>query len=59
MANILILICMHLLGDFYFQTSKMAKCKNALISDACGKCKNAKRALGLMQNFYAFIHLYT
>ena len=51
MANILILICMHLLGDFYFQTSKMAKCKNALISDACGKCKKCKKGAWINAKF--------
>ena len=51
MANILILICMHLLGDFYFQTSKMAKCKNALIIDACGKCKKCKKGYWINAKF--------
>lgn len=35
MVNYVILIILHLLGDFYFQTSKIARCKNAKISSEC------------------------
>lgn len=39
MVNYLLLIVLHLLGDFYLQTTKVARCKNAKKSSACGKCK--------------------
>ena len=38
MVNYLLLIVLHLLGDFYLQTTKVARCKNAKKSSACGKC---------------------
>lgn len=39
MVNYLLLIVLHLLGDFYLQTTKVARCKNAKKSSACGLCK--------------------
>lgn len=42
MANYLILIIFHLLGDFYLQTSKVARCKNGKIGEQCGECKECK-----------------
>lgn len=42
MAKYLILIILHLLGDFYLQTTKIAKCKNARKGSTCGACKKCK-----------------
>ncbi|SFQ24555.1 Protein of unknown function [Lachnospiraceae bacterium XBB1006] len=42
MEEYLILIILHLLGDFYLQTTKVAQCKNARIGSACGVCKKCK-----------------
>lgn len=39
MVNYLFLIILHLLGDFYLQTTKVARCKNAKKGQACVKCK--------------------
>lgn len=44
MVNFLLLIILHLLGDFYLQTTKVARCKNAIISSMCEKCKKCKSA---------------
>lgn len=42
MVDYLILILLHLVGDFYLQTTKIAQCKNARKSYTCGKCKKCK-----------------
>lgn len=42
MVQYLILIILHLLGDFYLQTTKLARCKNARKGSACGECKKCK-----------------
>ena len=42
MVNFIVLIILHLLGDFYLQTSKIAKCKNARKNVACNKCTKCK-----------------
>ena len=42
MAKYLILIIMHLLGDFYLQTTKVAQCKNASRRSECERCKKCK-----------------
>ena len=42
MVNYLFLIMLHLLGDFYLQTTKVAQCKNAKTGLACGVCKKCK-----------------
>ena len=42
MVKYLILIILHLLGDFYLQTTKLAQCKNARKGSACGECKKCK-----------------
>lgn len=39
MVNYLLLFILHLLGDFYLQTTKIARCKNAKKGVACGECK--------------------
>lgn len=56
MVNFIILIISHLLGDFYLQTAKIAKCKNAKINFDCNGCKKCKRNNKL--NFrYMFMHI--
>lgn len=42
MEKYLILFVLHLLGDFYLQTTKVAQCKNARKGTACGTCKKCK-----------------
>ena len=42
MVDYLMLILLHLIGDFYLKTAKIAQCKNAKKSFACGKCKKCK-----------------
>lgn len=39
MVEYLLLIILHLLGDFYLQTTKVAQCKNARKGSECGGCK--------------------
>ena len=36
MTDYLILIILHLIGDFYFQSTKVARCKNAKTGTICG-----------------------
>ena len=41
---------LHLMGDFYLQTEKVAKCKNAKIDIDCQDCiKCKKKSLVLLQ----------
>lgn len=55
MVNFIILLILHLIGDFYLQTSKIAKCKNAQISSDCKKCSKCKT--GSMLNItYMLLH---
>lgn len=42
MVDFIIMIGIHLISDFYLQTSRVAKCKNANVSDTCGNCKKCK-----------------
>ncbi len=42
MVNYLLFIILHLLGDFYLQTTKAAQCKNAKKGLVCGECKKRK-----------------
>lgn len=42
MVNYLLLFILHLLGDFYLQTTKIARCKNAKKGVACGECKKCE-----------------
>lgn len=55
MVNFLILLILHILGDFYLQTSKIAKCKSASIDVNCDKCKNCKKEAFLTSNILLFI----
>lgn len=49
------LMIMHLIGDFYLQSDKVARCKNARISDKCKDCTKCKKGSSL--NFgYVVIH---
>lgn len=43
MVNFIVLIILHLLGDFYLQTAKIAKCKNAKIDADCHHCTACKK----------------
>lgn len=43
MVNFVILIILHLLGDFYLQTAKVAKCKNAKVDMECHDCSKCKK----------------
>ena len=60
MVNFLILLILHVIGDFYLQTSKIAKCKNAKIDDTCSTCSCCKKN-ALFNNKYLVCHtfLYT
>lgn len=56
MVNFIILIILHLLGDFYLQTAKIAKCKNAKIDSACHDCTKCKKNSKVNYK-YIFIHI--
>ena len=55
MVNYLILIILHLLGDFYLQTTKVARCKNAKKGPACGECKKCKSS-SWINGGYLLVH---
>ena len=55
MANFLILLILHFIGDFYFQTSRIARCKNANTGENCNSCKRCK-AKALFNNKFVVIH---
>lgn len=42
MVDYLILMILHLVGDFYLQTTKIAQCKNARKGATCGECNKCK-----------------
>lgn len=55
MLNYILLMMLHLVGDFYLQSDKVARCKNARISDKCKSCDKCKDGASL--NFaYIIIH---
>ena len=56
MVNFIVLLLLHLLGDFYLQTAKLAKCKNAKIDTDCNNCKKCKDKSKLNLG-YMFIHM--
>lgn len=56
MVNFVILIILHLLGDFYFQTSRIARCKNAKVGLECNGCTQCKDGSKLNYK-YIFIHI--
>ena len=43
MVNFFIILILHIIGDFYLQTSKIAKCKSARLGDSCDECKSCKK----------------
>ena len=43
MVNFFIILILHIIGDFYLQTSKIAKCKSARLGDSCDQCKSCKK----------------
>ncbi|MBR2463883.1 MAG: DUF3307 domain-containing protein [Clostridia bacterium] len=55
MVNFLILLTLHFLGDFYLQTSKIAKCKNANIGEDCNRCSSCKEK-AFFNNKYVALH---
>lgn len=55
MVNYLFLIILHLLGDFYLQTTKVAQCKNAKKGSSCGACKKCKDSSWINKK-YLLIH---
>lgn len=56
MVNFTVLFTAHLLGDFYLQTSKIAKCKNANIDTSCSGCTACKKGSEFNLK-YLFIHI--
>lgn len=56
MVTFIALIILHLLGDFYLQTARIAKCKNAKVDTSCNDCIKCKKSSKL--NFrYILIHI--
>lgn len=55
MVNYLFLMILHLLGDFYLQTTKVAQCKNAKKGLACGACEKCKDSSWINKK-YLLIH---
>ena len=56
MLNFIILCILHVIGDFYLQTNKVAKCKSARIDSLCGDCSDCKD--GKMYNLkFLFLHI--
>lgn len=51
MVNFIILLISHLIGDFYLQTTKIAKCKNAQTGSRCNSCKKCKAGAKLNIKF--------
>ena len=42
MVNFMVLLILHFIGDFYLQSSKIAKCKNATVGECCNSCSSCK-----------------
>lgn len=55
MVNFLILLVLHFIADFYLQTSKMAKCKNANVGEGCDSCSSCRKN-ALFNNKYLVFH---
>ena len=55
MVNFIVFLVFHLIGDFYLQTTKIAKCKNAQISLQCNSCKKCNPGAKLNLK-YIFLH---
>lgn len=56
MTDYLILIILHLIGDFYFQSTKVARCKNAKTGKFCGDCKEKCNSSSWCNWKYLLIH---
>lgn len=56
MVNFIVLIILHVLGDFYLQTSQIAKCKNAKINEDCDECTKCKEN-SKFNGKYLFLHV--
>ena len=55
MLNFILLMIFHIIGDFYLQSDKVARCKNARVSDKCKPCTKCKEKASM--NFkYIVIH---
>ena len=57
MVNLLILLIFHILGDFYLQTSKIAKCKNAYVEESCNTCNKCKKN-SFVNNKFLLLHTF-
>lgn len=57
MVNFIVFLVFHLIGDFYLQTTKVAKCKNAQIGLRCKSCKKCKTGAKLNLK-YMFLHTF-
>lgn len=55
MLNFVLLMVLHLIGDFYLQSDKVARCKNARISDKCNTCTKCPQGSYLNWG-YVLIH---
>jgi len=55
MGKYLILVILHLLGDFYLQTTKLAQCKNARKGTECGECMKCKEGAWINRK-YLLLH---
>lgn len=56
MVNFLFLVILHVLGDFYFQTTKVAQCKNAKQGSECKDCKKCNNDSWINYK-YLLLHL--
>lgn len=52
MVDYLMLILLHLIGDFYLKTTKIAQCKNAKKVLLVESVRNVKIILGLILDIY-------
>ena len=57
MVNFIALIILHILGDFYLQTNKIAKCKNAKIDNECAGCIKCKQT-SVINRKYLLLHAF-
>lgn len=55
MVNFMFLLILHFIGDFYFQSSKIAKCKNATVDECCNTCNSCKKN-SFFNSRYLIIH---
>lgn len=55
MVSLMVLLILHFIGDFYLQSSKIAKCKNATVDECCNSCSSCKEN-ALFNNKYLVIH---